>query len=63
VSALENLIKEVLKQEKGVIIDYAEIRDGLTLERNDFASGDSLAAVAVRIGKTRLIDNCLLGRD
>lgn len=63
VSALENLIKEVLNQEKGVIIDYAEIRDGLTLERSDFASGDSLAAVAVRIGKTRLIDNCLLGRD
>lgn len=63
VSSLESLIKGVLSQEQGVVIDYAEIRDGLTLERSDFAAGDSLAAVAVRIGKTRLIDNCLLGSD
>lgn len=63
VNALENLIKDVLSQEAGVEIDYAEIRDGLTLERSDFAVPGSLAAVAVRIGRTRLIDNCLLGSD
>lgn len=62
-SALEQLIKGVLAQEDGVAIDYAEVRDGLTLERSDFAVADSLAAVAVRIGRTRLIDNCLLGID
>ena len=62
-NALENLIKEVLCQEDGVEIDYVEIRDGLTLERSDFAVSGSLAAVAARIGKTRLIDNCLLGGD
>jgi pantoate--beta-alanine ligase len=63
VNALENLVKGVLCQEDGVVIDYAEIRDGLTLERSDFAVKGSLAAIAVRIGKTRLIDNCLLGGD
>lgn len=63
VNALENLIKGVLSQEDGVEIDYAEIRDGLTLERSDFAVSGSLAAIAVRVGKTRLIDNCLLGGD
>jgi pantoate--beta-alanine ligase len=61
VSALENLIRELIVQETGVVIDYAEIRDGLTLERNDVATGNSLAALAVRVGRTRLIDNCLLG--
>lgn len=61
VNALEALLKGVLGQEQGVVIDYAEIRDGLTLERSDFAVAGSLAAIAVRIGKTRLIDNCLLG--
>lgn len=63
VNALENLIKEVLCQEADLVIDYAEIRDGLTLERSDFAVAGSLAAIAVKIGKTRLIDNCLLGGD
>ncbi|NJD89998.1 MAG: pantoate--beta-alanine ligase [Geobacter sp.] len=63
VNALENLLKGVLSQEDGVEIDYAEIRDGMTLERSDFAVSGSLAAIAVRVGKTRLIDNCLLGAD
>ncbi len=47
---------------KGVI-DYAECRDAETLEEVTTAGDDTLLALAVRIGTTRLIDNCLLGEE
>jgi pantoate--beta-alanine ligase len=43
-------------------IDYVAICDPVTLEDLETLQGEALLALAVRVGKTRLIDNCLLGR-
>lgn len=42
------------------VIDYVEIVDGVNLEEITALSGPVLIALAVRFGKTRLIDNILL---
>lgn len=44
-------------------IDYVEFRDGETLDEVTTAGDGTLLALAVRIGTTRLIDNCLLGEE
>jgi pantoate--beta-alanine ligase len=41
-------------------IDYISIADPYTLEELSVLSGPALASLAVRFGKTRLIDNILL---
>jgi pantoate--beta-alanine ligase len=41
-------------------VDYLEIRDGATLRDKATASPGDVAALAVRIGNTRLIDNTVL---
>ena len=41
-------------------IDYVSLCDPVTLEDVDMVSPDTLAALAVRVGKTRLIDNAVL---
>jgi len=43
-------------------IDYAEFRDGDTLEEVRQADDRTVVALAVRIGSTRLIDNTMIGR-
>lgn len=42
------------------IIDYVEIVDALTLNKIDKLKGDILIAIAVKVGKPRLIDNLRL---
>ena len=62
---VESLIsagRSVLDGERGVVIDYLAVADPATLEPVEDASEDSIAMVAARIGKTRLIDNVVLGR-
>jgi len=49
--------------EPSAVIDYVEFRDEKTLEEVTAAGDDTLLALAVRIGTTRLIDNCLLGEE
>lgn len=44
-------------------IDYVALCDPVTLEHVDLLDGETLLALAVRVGKTRLIDNCLLRKD
>lgn len=44
-------------------IDYVEIVDPLTLQPVERLAGQALAALAVRIGATRLIDNLLLAAN
>ncbi len=43
-----------------VLIDYVEVRDAETLEPLDCISHPAVAAFAVKVGRTRLIDNALL---
>lgn len=58
------LLKRVMAEidaEPAAKVEYAELRDGETLEEIEKADDRTVLALAVRIGKTRLIDNCLLG--
>lgn len=50
-------IREVIEREPLAKIDYVELVDWNTLKPVDTVQGEVLAAVAVYIGKTRLIDN------
>lgn len=43
-------------------IDYAEFRDGDSLDELEQADDRTVVALAVRIGNTRLIDNTMIGR-
>lgn len=44
-------------------IDYVTLCDPATLEDVVSLEGETLLALAVRVGKTRLIDNCVLNKD
>lgn len=51
---------EVIEAEPMARIDYVQIVDFRTLEDTDIVEGPVLAAMAVYIGKTRLIDNFIV---
>ncbi len=53
-------MEEKIRTEPLAKIDYVEIVDADTMESLDTVAGRPLAAIAVYIGKTRLIDNTLL---
>jgi pantoate--beta-alanine ligase len=42
-------------------IDYVNVCDPMTLEHVDRIEGEAILALAVKVGKARLIDNCLIG--
>jgi pantoate--beta-alanine ligase len=42
-------------------IDYVNVCDPMTLEDVDRIEGEAILALAVKVGKARLIDNCLIG--
>ncbi|MBI5344756.1 MAG: pantoate--beta-alanine ligase, partial [Deltaproteobacteria bacterium] len=50
-------MKNIMDSEPRAVIEYIKICDPATLADIDRIDGAALAAVAVRIGKTRLIDN------
>jgi len=58
--ALAQAMRAVISAEPLAIIDYVEIVDGQTLQPIEHLEGPTLAALAVRFGRTRLIDNCTL---
>ncbi len=57
---LRQATTELIQTEPLVKIDYISIADALTLEEISEIDRPTLASLAVRIGKTRLIDNLLL---
>lgn len=57
VSKLKEIIESTIKEEKLAKIDYIEVVDGETLRTIETIEGKVLTAIAVYIGKTRLIDN------
>ena len=63
VAELRTGVLALIGAEPLAVIDYAEFRDGGTLEEATTARDDTLLALAVILGKTRLIDNCLLGEE
>lgn len=58
---LRKVITDVLVSEPMAKIDYVEVVDWNTLDAVDKIDGPVLVAIAVYIGKTRLIDNFILG--
>jgi pantoate--beta-alanine ligase len=50
-------MRNILKQKESIEVEYISIVDERTLENIDYIKGKALAAVAVRICGTRLIDN------
>jgi pantoate--beta-alanine ligase len=61
VRPLRARVMTIIGAEPAASVDYVELRDGATLEETAQANDLTLLALAVRIGKTRLIDNCILG--
>lgn len=56
-STVVECIKANLEKEELAKVDYVEVVDSLTMENVDNIEEDILVAIAVFIGKTRLIDN------
>ena len=54
-------MEEVILAEPLAKIDYVEVVDGKTMAPVDTVKPGDLAAMAVFIGKTRLIDNFIIG--
>ncbi len=55
-----NIIKENLSTEPLARIDYVEVVDFENIQRVEKIKGETLVAIAVYIGKTRLIDNFIV---
>ena len=57
---LKNKVLAVLREEKDLVIDYVEVADPETLLPRAVAAPGMVILVAVRLGRTRLIDNLLI---
>jgi pantoate--beta-alanine ligase len=57
---LKNKMLAVLREDPGIVIDYAEVVDHETLEPVSSVKEAMVLLVAVRIGRTRLIDNIVI---
>ncbi len=57
---LKNKIQAVLREEQGIEIDYIEIADPESLAPLAMVTDKMVMLVAVRLGRTRLIDNLLV---
>lgn len=60
VAALKRIVEMEIEKSEIAEIEYVEILEGRNLEEIDTVESQSLLAMAVRFGKTRLIDNCIL---
>lgn len=54
-------MREVIEAEELARLDYVSVADPLTLQEVPRVRGSTLVSLAVRIGRTRLIDNITLG--
>lgn len=62
-SAIKREMLSLLKSEPLAQVDYVSIADTETLEELSAIGDKALVSLAVRIGKTRLIDNLVLGEE
>ncbi len=63
VAELSRTARQIIEAEPLLRIDYLEFRDEASLHPVTAASGDTLFALAVFAGPTRLIDNTVLGEN
>jgi pantoate--beta-alanine ligase len=61
-ATIKKAIEELVRRHPYTQIDYVSLCDPVTLDDVDTIRGETLLALAVRVGKTRLIDNCVLGK-
>ena len=61
VEALKKIVRDEIATEPMAVIDYVELFSFDELKEIENVNGESLLAIAVKIGKTRLIDNIILG--
>ena len=61
VGQLKSEIRDIILANSGVGIDYISVVDKNTLSDREMIDSKSVLALAVRVGETRLIDNCFLG--
>lgn len=54
---IKTVIEDIISNESLAKVDYVEVVDALNLKKVDIIERDTLIAIAVYIGKTRLIDN------
>ena len=54
------LVRELVGAEPLVDLEYVEVVDASTLEPIDELTGEALVALAARVGRARLIDNCTI---
>lgn len=59
-SILKEKMKELIESEPLANIDYIEVVDANSIEKVEQLSGSVLTAIAVYIGRTRLIDNFII---
>jgi pantoate--beta-alanine ligase len=60
-AAIEQLAREIIQARPFTQIDYAKIVGTRNMKEMDFIEQEAVLALAVRVGKTRLIDNHVLG--
>jgi pantoate--beta-alanine ligase len=63
VSTLCEAVKKIVTSVDGVSLQYLEIRDAETLEKMEEVSKPAVIAIAATVGKVRLIDNIIIGRQ
>ena len=63
VEKLIGRMRGIIDEEPLAAVDYLKICDPVTLDELGEADEGSLVVLAVKIGGTRLIDNCILGRN
>jgi pantoate--beta-alanine ligase len=59
---IKKAIEELVRSHPYTQIDYISLCNPVTLDDVDPLAGETLLALAVRVGKTRLIDNGVLGK-
>ena len=59
-SSVKDIIRQNLQTEPLARIDYVEVVDFENIQRVETIQGETLVAIAVYIGKTRLIDNFII---
>ena len=59
-AAIEEIVKKIMEKEPSVVIDYLSVCDTDNLDDVSVIEGRALLAMAIRLGKARLIDNCVL---
>jgi pantoate--beta-alanine ligase len=62
-AAILTKIRGIIEEGNSATIDYAKICDAHTLEDIEEIKGEAIIAMAVHIGKTRLIDNIILKEE